>query len=552
MKRVVYKFLSVLITFSMLISILAGCAEKTPEDDKVEDVPKLLSSDCKIIYPTDMQSEMFSHILKLQENIENISGFSLKLSNDYIASEEENSDVQEIIVGNTVRKESAEVMADIGFFDYAIKSIGNKIVVAAHTEEMLYKAMLELSGSVLTISEGNVVIGDDVVFESDTEGFFEKYGKLSEYRIVYPKGDNALLDAAQNIVSKLKKRYSVELPVVDDGELPNGYEILIGSTNRALFGDYYRGDKKPDALHYAICAREGNLLVCGGNQRSTEIACQRFIGDFGNTFWSPVFEVQSDIEQQYVAYDYNDAHAKRSDDTDIRIMTYNILSKELSPDAADFEERSEMVLSTILNYAPDVVGLQEVSEKAYGIIENYIGNKYAIPLKKTPNGEYSFTGLMYNTETVKYIEGGNHIYSVGNKRIRIISWGLFEMKSTGKQFLALSTHWDIVLDNRPIQAAEMTNFVNDLVEKYNCPVFTTGDFNTLDSVGYYKDYVSKTGQTDARYDAQTVGYQAKGDIIDHITATSKDTCTLFYKHLDTDLSAKASDHDPVYADYKFE
>ena len=217
-------------------------------------------------------------------------------------------------------------------------------------------------------------------------------------------------------------------------------------------------------------------------------------------------------------------------------MSYNMLSAELSPDKPDFEDRAEMVLSTVLNFMPDVVGFQEVSEKGYGIIESYVGDTYAIPLRKTPLGEYSFTGLMYNKNTVKFIEGDNHIYTVGNKRIRIISWGLFEMKATGQRFVAASTHWDIVLEHRPQQAVQMTNYINDLKAKYKCPVITTGDFNTLEGAEYYQSYLEKTGQT---------------DVIDHITATKADMQALFFKLLDTDFTKKASDHDPIFADYKF-
>lgn len=554
MKRIQGKFWLFFIILAMIFCSCFGCSVKDTgndgNDNKLEE--RMLSRDCRIIYPSDIDAELFTKIQSLQADIAALGGGMLDMTDDYLPPASAETDrKQEIIIGNTSRSESKQVMESIGYFDYAVRYVGNKLVVAAHTEEMLYAAISDLSGEMLTSADNGIVIGNDISFKSENVGFFEKYGELSRYRIVYPEGNENLRTASENLSAKIKRRYAAEMPVVSDSEAPNGYEILIGATNRAAFADYYRGDKKPDVLHYAICARDGNLLVCGGNDRATEAACMRLVSDFENSFWTFRFELPSDIEKAYAAYDYTDPYAERSNGADIRVMSYNVLSKELSPDKADFEDRAELVLSTILNYAPDVVGIQEVSEKAYGIIERYVGDKYALPLKKTPSGSYSYTSLMYNKETVNYIEGDNYVYSVGNKRIRIISWGLFEMKASGQRFIAVSTHWDIVLDNRPVQAAEMTTFVNGLVEKYNCPVFTTGDFNTLDSVEYYKTYLERTNQGDARYKAEAVGAQASGDVIDHITFSINNVQALLYKHIITELSAKASDHNPVYADFKF-
>lgn len=552
MKTTHCKFWLFFIILAMIFCSCFGCSVKdTSEDNNDNNLEeRMLLSDCKIVYPSDVDAGLFAQIQSLQADIAVLGGMALELTDDYLPAGDSSSSKQEIIIGNTSRKESIEVMNSIGYFDYAVRYVGNKLVVAAHTEKMLYAAISELSEKMLTLTDNGIVIGDDISFNGE-QGFFEKYGELSRYRIVYPKSNENLRAVSENLSAKLKKRYSVDLPVVSDSEAPNGYELLVGATNRAVFADYYRGDKKPDALHFAICAREGNLLIYGGNDRATEVGTMRLISDYENALWTFRFELPCDIDEQFVAYDYTDADAERSNGADIRIMSYNMLSEELSPDKADFEDRAELVLSTVLNYAPDVVGIQEVSEGAYEIMERYVGEEYAFPLKKTPNGSYSYTSLMYNKKTVNYIEGDNYVYSVGNKRIRIISWGLFEMKASGQRFIAVSTHWDIVLDNRPVQAAEMTTFVNNLVEKYNCPVFTTGDFNTLDSVEYYKTYLERTNQGDARYKAETIGAQASGDVIDHITFSTDNVEALFYKHIITELSAKASDHNPVYADFKF-
>ena len=96
----------------------------------------------------------------------------------------------------------------------------------------------------------------------------------------------------------------------------------------------------------------------------------------------------------------------------------------------------------------------------------------------------------------------------------------------------------------------MTVLVNALRAKYGCPVITTGDFNTLESTPYFKKYLAETGQTEARYEAAEIGFALNSDVIDHITSTS-DLETLFFKLLQTPQTQEASDHNPIYADFRF-
>ena len=545
---------TVCLMLAVLLGLISGCglfpSEKEPEHEKHIFASNGESS-YTIVYPADISKSLFAEIVKFQDAIYRAAGVMLELQNDFSLDQESESSKKEILIGNTARPQSRAVMDMLGYLDYAIQEEGNKLVIAAHTERQLLEAMQRCTDEFFLISEQSVVtFGEPIKYQSETKGFFETYGALSEYRIVYPRNNTTLKEYAESIAKTVDKKYHVTLPVVSDEEMPNGYEILIGFTNRAIFEDYYRGKKTPDDLHFSICAREGNLLILGVGERAERLACERFISDFTDTFFSYRLELPYNYEKTLVAYERDDDSA-RTKGTDLRIMSYNILSKELSPDAADFSERSELVLATMLNYLPDIIGIQEVSEKAYGILQEKLGSVYAIPETKTPNGAFSYTGLMYNKNTVKYIEGGNILYSVGNKRIRLMSWGVFEKRGSEERFCVVNTHWDIVKEQRAPQSVEMTAFVNELIAKYDCPVFTTGDFNTLESTPYYKEYLSKTGQTEARYSAEKIGYASTEEVIDHITATAGNTKTLFFKLLDTELTKIASDHNPIYADYQF-
>ena len=123
--------------------------------------------------------------------------------------------------------------------------------------------------------------------------------------------------------------------------------------------------------------------------------------------------------------------------------------------------------------------------------------------------------------------------------------------ATGKEFIAVSTHWDVQAANRPQHAQEMTELVNGLRQKYpTLPIFTTGDFNAKESAQIYQTYLSATSQTDARTSAGKVGYSIGTEAIDHVTSTNN-VETLFYQYVKNELTLAASDHNPVYADFRF-
>jgi endonuclease/exonuclease/phosphatase family metal-dependent hydrolase len=254
-----------------------------------------------------------------------------------------------------------------------------------------------------------------------------------------------------------------------------------------------------------------------------------------------------------------------ADGADTRIMSFNILSEEWDS-AAVLAGRDVRVSATILNYHPDVAALQEVSNKWYPILENYIGNVYKFTRKTTPSGKGTYTTLIYNTETTKLIEEDIYLYSVGNSdRLRSIAWGLFESKVTGEQYIVFSTHWDVGAErqpNRVKQAKEMANLAKSLGDKYKVDVYVCGDYNASESTEEYKNFLKDAGYVDAKTDAKVKNRACKTyhtlfsnldtsvyESIDHITF-SKDIASkvLFYNTLINDYVIDASDHCPIYID----
>lgn len=78
--------------------------------------------------------------------IKELTGTTIKISTDWVKrGSEPDSSTYEILVGMTDYKESKEVYSSIGFGDWAVRVVGNKIVVAGYTDSALSIAATKLN-----------------------------------------------------------------------------------------------------------------------------------------------------------------------------------------------------------------------------------------------------------------------------------------------------------------------------------------------------------------------------------------------------------------------
>ena len=552
-------------TFLLIIAILGGCflscggeeGDDRETDEKNTDSAIVIASGGQTQYtlvrPSNADDELLEKTVQIYETIRDACGALAEMSDDFLQEGESADGRKEILIGLTNRPETAAVMDEIGYFDYSIREENGKIVIAAHTRQALMQAVDVFCEELLVKgADGTLTFGGDRTWHSEEQyEFFFSENPIENYRIVYPEGNSVLQSYAEQMATRLRNSFSVTLPVVSDAEPAAEYEILLGVTSREQFASCYTGAEAPDSKHYLIRAAYSNILIVGTNERSAELACKRFLNDYMDDRYSDRFNLPDGLNRYEVAYEA-DPDCERGEEVDLRIMSYNILSEELSPESplGSLSSRKDLVTTTLLYYLPDVVGLQEVSGSGWALLEEELGDIYEFAGQKTPNGEFSYTGLMYNRNTVELLEQENVLYSVGNQRIRLMSWGLFRHRESGQQFIVMSTHWDIVRENRETDAIEMTAKVNELAEQYGCPIVTTGDFNTLESTPYFKKYLSDTAQTEARYAAAEIGFALDEDVIDHITSTTG-LEPLFFKLLQTPQTLAASDHNPIWADFRF-
>jgi len=582
--------ISVALLLFVLLSAFVSCSDKggedittgTPEtttDPNVIDgisfsplsEPVVLYNGKDSVYtfvrPESAPDDVVSIFQRITRDFRDSHGINLACNTDWVKPGTDTSVTVEVLVGNNDRDETRAVMKLLGRNDYAIVATGNKIVIAAHTAYKLSEAVEAfLKGLTVENSEnGKTVLFSQNVLSRGAEStplLIPDNEALAAYTIVYPEGSSNILSAANKLALQIKRAYGVELQVVSDSTSRKGPEIVVGDCSRAVAKAL---DGTVSAMQSIIKAdpESRDLVIYAKSDAGTVNAVENFLTGYINKYYSNVIQLDENALIKGAAYTMDDK-AELTEGADIRIMSFNLLC-ELWNDKPPIEGRDERAMAIFSYYAPDVVGIQEVSDNWYKALDKIMAGEYAFTDRKTERGETNFSTLIYNTSKVKLLDHGTKVYSQGNSpKLRLVTWGVFEKLDTGKQFIVVSTHWD--LGSNPqfqeVHSNEMAAFCNQLIDKYGLPLITTGDYNSRESTSYIKNFLEKTGFIDSKYTATVVKKACKtyhdlgvavstsdAECIDHIFG-SKGVEFLFYNVETSKTATDTSDHNPIYADIK--
>ncbi len=470
----------------------------------------------------------------------------------------------EILIANTNRPESAEAMKDLAYSDFAIKKVGNKVVIAAHTEQTLKQAIDYFLNNLLTAEgEGTnkvLKLKSEYISNSGITDIITSPEQLGEYQIVYPTGNSSMMNAAKDLASEFEAYCGVTIKCVNDRTAATDKEILIGMTSREESAPI----KDTVGLDYIIKAVGHKIVIGARSETATGIALDTFVSDFLSGVYSNTFRISSNYDASasgtIVLKDSYDPTL--TEGADLRIMSFNILA-ELWDDKAKetMPGRDKHTVALILSYMPDVVGLQETTALWYSLLEPQLDGIYKFASYTVPNGKTNYSTLMYNIHTTELIECKTTLYTVRNSdNMRHLTWARFRRKSDGAEYIVSCTHWDITHEKRLVQWEENANLINELYAKYKLPIFATGDYNSNEQ-DLFANFIKKTGMEDPKYVAKTIvnpgktthtlGSKASDSelCIDHIAVTPGQDI-LFYNRLTCPTATDASDHCPIYIDVK--
>jgi len=189
----------------------------------------------------------------------------------------------EILIGNTNRDESAEVIAtaDLRKYDYIIKFVNDKIVIYAETEDGYRLAFDEFCN---ICNENNVASGDNCYEVLSSIDLLSRYGKYDSFAINGVSIENfklvSTLDEEKNnaILKDLFEAAGYEI-TLGDRNTPTDYEIIIGDVNRPEVSEIKTTLRD---LDWTVTVKDNKIIVLGGSDSVFDEAVETYINDFIN------------------------------------------------------------------------------------------------------------------------------------------------------------------------------------------------------------------------------------------------------------------------------
>ena len=520
-----------------------------------------------IIRPENASKALASTAATLATALYGATGARFVSTTDSSFEESPVESSMEIIIGNCYRADTVRVLKGLRYKDYEICLTENNIVVAAHNDDAAVRGAERL---IRMIEDGTAKNGDEAVLTWKGDYTYRALVyrfrdvtldgvSMKEFRIVCPKNDSVALTAAKDVRTVIGEACGYVPEIVSDSEPKAEHEILIGTTNR---GTPEGGT--PGQGQYLMLAKDGSVYFSGASATLAAVLATEL-----KTYLDEKKGVLDGMNERKSLTVPGEFAANAGD---LRIMEYNVLVEFQGWGSggkipSDVNLRKDIVASLINGYSPDVLCLCEFFDTWSRELPPLLDSKYKFVSLKRPDGLSNRTSLVYNSETLTLIEGGYEDISIhpttdapwdDDINRRVIMWGVFEVKATGKRFMTLGTHYTSTasatdtltaqehLEAQKVMQAEMTlRRMSTLKKTYNVPAIILGDLNTAKGSDCYTAIKRWTGFGDAA-DSFPNDYLADHIFYDPNGFSLKNA--ILEKNKKADV---ASDHWPMIADFAF-
>lgn len=259
----------------------------------------------------------------------------------------------------------------------------------------------------------------------------------------------------------------------------------------------------------------------------------------------------------------------------LKVMSFNVRqshARESDPENS-WDSRKAACLEMLRTNAPDLVGLQEAQFKSqWTFFRDSLAPLYGCVGVGRDDGleKGETSGFLYRSSVLELIDSGTFWQSETPdtpsvcfddmyKCPRTATWGLLEVKATGRRFIYINTHTSVnfLAQKRGLE------IIFEWLDRYNAqgfPVILTGDLNmspdneVLDIVRRrMRDCreAAPSGRTDFRNTYNAWGNEKKATNLDYIWISDGISCRKY----STDTAAYGghrlvSDHYPIIADLK--
>lgn len=383
---------------------------------------------------------------------------------------------------------------------------------------------------------------------------------LSAYRLVIPSdAGNTLQETVRIFQTLVGEKTGVALPIVNDRTEVAAHEIVIGFAKSRSVSATLRDSY--GLLDYQLAGADGSIAVGYGGKIALIAAGTDLLNRISAKSADTV-SVTANAKETLL----RNSAVERSDETDYRFMSYNLLGVQETGTHCSLQMRTDLAAEYILAFAPDSVGVQELNggnrscmEKT-GLLDTYTLVSFA-------GFGSPWVSTLYKTAKFDLLESNCISIQVHDSQNYYMTWVALKDKATGQVVIHANLHLDYSsAENRLEQAVLVNAELKRAMAKYpGAMLGMSGDYNTTaDVTDLFLALENGTGLRDAqellpddRNDADrnscpgvcTPG-ALSGSPIDHILINTDTTEALLHDVIQDDLVCHASDHYPVIVDVR--
>lgn len=505
-------------------------------DDSPEEYAQITMADLSkyaLICASKTANSTMTQYWKLQSQIEDMLGAKPKAETDHIDATE-----FEILVGNTNREESKTFLSGLLWDDYGYAIVGNKIVIAGHTDEGTTNAMKHFLEHIKN--------GDHTtVFFSNKNQYLFRYPYISDTfmlngidvsraKIVVNEEKGSDMQIAQSLSDKSLELCGRRPAIVSDFEVKAGDEclIIIGTSSYV-----------PDAMRAEWDA----------SYETTEGKSAYFVGKEENVVWikTSVMEGYGAINRELLPQLQSESSVSATLTTGLfklpqifSVMSFNVFVSQFNT------TRKDRVIATIRENVPSIFGVQEANDGWMSALRSDLGNEYnSVGVGREANLKGEYSAIFYRKDLFTLVDSGTKWlsntpdeagskYQIPNTTYvancpRVMTYAVLERQTDGVRFLYVNTHLDHDGNNNTTVASQIRrNQIEILLAQIdivknefgNLPTIVTGDFNVSPGQSPYKamteggyldsSLIAWAGEPQSTYNNMEDDY--KGAIIDYI------------------------------------
>jgi endonuclease/exonuclease/phosphatase family metal-dependent hydrolase len=173
----------------------------------------------------------------------------------------------------------------------------------------------------------------------------------------------------------------------------------------------------------------------------------------------------------------------------LRVMSFNVRVPVAADGPNRWEARRDLMVRTIREEHPDVMGTQELHQEQGDYIVSKLPQYTWFGIDRRGGHSDEHMGVFYRKDKLVLKDSGNFwlsdtpdvpgSISWGHPLPRMVTWALFEDKANGRTFYYYNTHLPYRDEDEPARVKGATEIVGRLAKlPSNAPFILTGDLNS--------------------------------------------------------------------------